>query len=139
MEQRHPIPWGSCCSSSAWLHPGQEGFALTLCIPTGVRDYIHVVDLAKGHIAALKKLKENCGCKVPRELLSGVPSALLRLGQGWAFTALGELKRGLALLPFQKKLIYVPYPPPRSTIWVQAPVIPSCRWSRPWRKLRGGR
>lgn len=31
---------------------------------TGVRDYIHVVDLAKGHIQALKKLKENCGCKV---------------------------------------------------------------------------
>lgn len=30
----------------------------------GVRDYIHVVDLAKGHIAALKKLKDNCGCKV---------------------------------------------------------------------------
>lgn len=30
----------------------------------GVRDYIHVVDLAKGHIAALKKLKENCGYKV---------------------------------------------------------------------------
>lgn len=28
---------------------------------TGVRDYIHVVDLAQGHIAALKKLKENCG------------------------------------------------------------------------------
>jgi UDP-glucose 4-epimerase len=31
---------------------------------TGVRDYIHVVDLALGHVAALKKLKENCGCKV---------------------------------------------------------------------------
>ncbi|XP_041828908.1 UDP-glucose 4-epimerase isoform X1 [Melanotaenia boesemani] len=31
---------------------------------TGVRDYIHVVDLAKGHIAALKKLKDDCGCKV---------------------------------------------------------------------------
>lgn len=30
----------------------------------GVRDYIHVVDLAKGHIAALKKLQESCGCKV---------------------------------------------------------------------------
>ena len=26
---------------------------------TGVRDYIHVVDLAKGHIAAIKKLKDN--------------------------------------------------------------------------------
>nr|XP_033812251.1 UDP-glucose 4-epimerase [Geotrypetes seraphini] len=31
---------------------------------TGVRDYIHIVDLAKGHVAALKKLSENCGCKV---------------------------------------------------------------------------
>lgn len=28
---------------------------------TGVRDYIHVVDLARGHVAALKKLSENCG------------------------------------------------------------------------------
>ena len=28
---------------------------------TGVRDYIHVVDLACGHIAALKKLETNCG------------------------------------------------------------------------------
>src|SRR5574344_574055 len=29
---------------------------------TGVRDYIHVVDLASGHIAALKKLEEKPGC-----------------------------------------------------------------------------
>ncbi|MCI8816724.1 MAG: UDP-glucose 4-epimerase GalE [Angelakisella sp.] len=28
---------------------------------TGVRDYIHVVDLALGHVAALKKLSQNCG------------------------------------------------------------------------------
>ena len=28
---------------------------------TGVRDYIHVVDLAKGHVAALNKLAQNCG------------------------------------------------------------------------------
>ncbi len=28
---------------------------------TGVRDYIHVVDLAKGHICALEKLQENPG------------------------------------------------------------------------------
>ena len=28
---------------------------------TGVRDYIHVVDLALGHVAALKKLDTNCG------------------------------------------------------------------------------
>ncbi len=31
---------------------------------TGVRDYIHVVDLANGHLAALKKLQENCGLVV---------------------------------------------------------------------------
>ena len=28
---------------------------------TGVRDYIHVVDIARGHVAALKKLAQNCG------------------------------------------------------------------------------
>lgn len=28
---------------------------------TGVRDYIHVLDLARGHILALKKLATNCG------------------------------------------------------------------------------
>lgn len=28
---------------------------------TGVRDYIHVVDLAKGHVKAINKLKENVG------------------------------------------------------------------------------
>lgn len=31
---------------------------------TGVRDYIHVLDLASGHVAALNKIKENCGLKV---------------------------------------------------------------------------
>ncbi len=31
---------------------------------TGVRDYIHVVDLAQGHVAAINKIKENPGVKV---------------------------------------------------------------------------
>ncbi|XP_063693795.1 UDP-glucose 4-epimerase-like isoform X3 [Bolinopsis microptera] len=31
---------------------------------TGVRDYIHVVDLAEGHVKALNKLEESCGLKV---------------------------------------------------------------------------
>ena len=31
---------------------------------TGVRDYIHVVDLAKGHVKALEKIKEKAGLKV---------------------------------------------------------------------------
>jgi UDP-glucose 4-epimerase len=29
---------------------------------TGVRDYVHVVDLARGHVAALRKLDEISGC-----------------------------------------------------------------------------
>lgn len=31
---------------------------------TGVRDYIHVVDLARGHVKALKAIKRNCGVAV---------------------------------------------------------------------------
>ena len=31
---------------------------------TGVRDYIHVVDLAKGHVAAVKYTAEHNGCEV---------------------------------------------------------------------------
>lgn len=31
---------------------------------TGVRDYIHVVDLANGHVKAVKKLEENPGLKI---------------------------------------------------------------------------
>jgi UDP-glucose 4-epimerase len=31
---------------------------------TGVRDYIHVVDLALGHVAALQALKTKCRCKI---------------------------------------------------------------------------
>ncbi|MCQ2491627.1 MAG: UDP-glucose 4-epimerase GalE [Lachnospiraceae bacterium] len=31
---------------------------------TGVRDYIHVVDLAKGHVKALKKLEPGCGVSI---------------------------------------------------------------------------
>ena len=31
---------------------------------TGVRDYIHVVDLAKGHVAAVKYVAGNVGCEV---------------------------------------------------------------------------
>lgn len=61
---------GSCSEIQAVIKPRVFFFFLNdhinkAGIPLlGVRDYIHVVDLAKGHIAALKKLQENCGCKV---------------------------------------------------------------------------
>lgn len=35
-------------------YPTQDG--------TGVRDYIHVMDLAEGHVRALEKVSEGCGC-----------------------------------------------------------------------------
>ncbi|XP_070555443.1 UDP-glucose 4-epimerase-like [Ptychodera flava] len=47
---------------------------------TGVRDYIHVVDLAASHIAALKKLEENPGCKT------------YNIGTGKAFSVLDIIK-----------------------------------------------
>ena len=31
---------------------------------TGVRDYIHVVDLARGHVAALRAIEKKCGVEV---------------------------------------------------------------------------
>jgi len=43
---------------------------------TGVRDYIHVVDLAKGHTAALKKLAVDPGC-VTYNLGTGVGYSVL--------------------------------------------------------------
>ncbi|GAA5795591.1 hypothetical protein HPULCUR_000952 [Helicostylum pulchrum] len=45
---------------------------------TCIRDYIHVVDLAKGHLAALKKLEENPGC-VEYNLGTGVGSTVLEM------------------------------------------------------------
>ena len=31
---------------------------------TGIRDYIHIMDLADGHLCALNKCRENCGLKI---------------------------------------------------------------------------
>lgn len=45
---------------------------------TCIRDYIHVVDLAKGHIAALTKLQENPGC-VEYNLGTGIGSTVLEM------------------------------------------------------------
>ena len=47
---------------------------------TGVRDYIHVVDLAIGHVKAIKKFKENCGL------------AIYNLGTGHGYSVLDLVK-----------------------------------------------
>lgn len=50
---------------------------------TGVRDYIHVVDLAKGHVAAINKLAENPGC-VTYNLGTGNGTSVLQLLSAFA-------------------------------------------------------
>ncbi|ORX48575.1 UDP-glucose 4-epimerase [Hesseltinella vesiculosa] len=45
---------------------------------TAIRDYIHVVDLSKGHLAALKKLSEKPGC-VEYNLGTGHGSTVLEM------------------------------------------------------------
>jgi len=45
---------------------------------TGVRDYIHVVDLVLGHLAALRKLDEISGC-VPYNLGTGTGYSVLEM------------------------------------------------------------
>ena len=47
---------------------------------TGVRDYIHVVDLAKGHVAAIQYAEENTGCGV------------FNLGTGTGYSVLDMVK-----------------------------------------------
>lgn len=49
---------------------------------TGVRDYIHVVDLAKGHIAALDYLENNKGC-VTVNLGTGVGYSVLQVVEAY--------------------------------------------------------
>lgn len=47
---------------------------------TGVRDYIHVCDLASGHVAALKAIERNCGL------------AIYNLGTGHGYSVLDVVK-----------------------------------------------
>ena len=47
---------------------------------TGVRDYIHVVDLARGHVAALSALERNCGL------------GIYNLGTGCGYSVLDVVK-----------------------------------------------
>lgn len=47
---------------------------------TGVRDYIHVCDLAAGHVCALKAIERNCGL------------AIYNLGTGHGYSVLDVIK-----------------------------------------------
>lgn len=53
---------------------------------TGVRDYIHVVDLAEGHLAALKKLRTKCGLVV-YNLGTGTGYSVLEMAEAFSKAA----------------------------------------------------
>ena len=59
---------------------------------TGIRDYIHVTDLAEGHLSALKKLLENNNKQIYK----------LNLGSGKGHSVLEVIK----LLVVLQELIY---------------------------------
>ena len=56
---------------------------------TGVRDYIHVVDLARGHLAALDKLDTKCGLTI-YNLGTGMGTSVLQMVN--AFQTANKLK-----------------------------------------------
>ena len=49
---------------------------------TGVRDFIHVVDLAKGHVAALDYIRNNQSQKNQSESEQGLGFEAINLGTG---------------------------------------------------------
>ena len=57
---------------------------------TCLRDYIHVVDLAKGHVAALNKIKEDCGLFVCN-LGTGKGTSVLEMVQAFSRSCGKEL------------------------------------------------
>lgn len=65
--------------------PGEEGGVVLspsflFCRFPGARDYVHVLDLAAGHVAAINKVKEQCGLKI------------YNLGTGTSYTVLEMIK-----------------------------------------------
>ncbi|NCA95940.1 MAG: UDP-glucose 4-epimerase, partial [Methanomicrobia archaeon] len=63
---------------------------------TGVRDYIHVVDLAKGHLASLKVIKDKLGLKI-YNLGTGKGTSVLELVK--AFEKVNGIKIPYAIGP----------------------------------------
>ncbi|KAL8622451.1 hypothetical protein ACOMHN_034116 [Nucella lapillus] len=67
--QRTTTPTASVphCSAFAALSPHKQVLACDQTIQNfGVLDYVHVVDLAKGHLAAMKKIDEKNSLQDPR-------------------------------------------------------------------------
>jgi len=58
---------------------------------TGVRDYIHVVDLAQGHVKALAQLESKCGLKI-YNLGTGIGYSVLEIAAAFSKASGNEVK-----------------------------------------------
>lgn len=103
---------------------------------TGVRDYIHVVDLAKGHVAAIRKLFENCGLEI-YNLGTGIGYSVLDIVH--AFEEANDLKIPYEIAPRRAGDIAACYSDPgkayRELGWkTEKTLIDMCRDSWNWQK-----
>ncbi len=62
---------------------------------TGVRDYVHVMDLAEGHAAALRHIQGNAGCDI-FNLGTGVGTSVLELMAAFESACKQKIKYSLA-------------------------------------------
>ena len=103
---------------------------------TGVRDYIHVVDLAKGHVAAVKFVAEHFGCEV-FNLGTGTGYSVLDMVK--AFNAANDLEIPYAIAPRRPGDIAVCYADPGKSEQVlgwkaEKKLQDMCRDSWNWQK-----
>lgn len=104
---------------------------------TGVRDYIHVVDLAKGHVAALKKLRQKSGLVI-YNLGSGQGTSVLQLIR--AFEKANGVKIPYQIAPRRPGDIDSSYANCDKALkelnWkVQLTVLDACKDSWRWQKM----
>ena len=103
---------------------------------TGVRDYIHVVDLANGHVKALKAIENNCGLAI-YNLGTGQGYSVLDLVK--AFEQANGIKVPYAIKPRRPGDIATCYSDPskaeRELGWkAQYGIVDMCRDAWRWQK-----
>ena len=103
---------------------------------TGVRDYIHVVDLAKGHVAAVNFVAEHPGCEV-FNLGTGTGYSVLDMVK--AFNAANNLEIPYAIAPRRPGDIATCYADPAKSEKIlgwkaEKNLLDMCRDSWNWQK-----
>lgn len=103
---------------------------------TGVRDYIHVVDLAKGHVSALKAIESKCGLEI-FNLGTGKGYSVLEIIK--AFETTNGIKISYAIKPRRQGDIAICYSDPSKALEIlgwkaEYGIEDMCRDSWNWQK-----